>query len=143
MSTGVASALLDTGPVVALINRADQHHKSAVAFFESFRGQLWSTEAVLTEVAYVLAPSLAHQVAALTWLDRATKAGMLRFEGIADLSRVGNLLAKYSDLPADFADVSLVWLAQQKRIDKVVTIDERDFTVYRSYAGKRFKNLFA
>jgi uncharacterized protein len=139
----VASALLDTGPIVALINRADAHHQRATEFFQRFRGQLLSTEAVLTEVAYVLAPSLTHQTAALTWLQRTVNAGFLRFEGISDLSRVATLLTKYADLPADFADVSLVWLAQQKRIDKVVTIDERDFAIYRSYAGKPFKNMFA
>ena len=139
----MASALLDTGPVVALINRADAHHPAAVEFFQRFRGQLWSTEAVLTEVAYVLAPSLTHQTAALTWLQRSVNAGFLCFEGMSDLSRVATLLTKYADLPADFADVSLVWLAQQKRIDKVVTVDERDFAVYRSYGGKPFKNLFA
>ena len=139
----MASALLDTGPVVALINRADAHHPRAVEFFQRFRGQLWSTEAVLTEGAYVLAPSLTHQTAALTWLQRSVNAGFLRFEGISDLSQVATLLTKYADLPADFADVSLVWLAQQKRIDKVVTVDERDFAVYKSYAGKPFKNLLA
>jgi uncharacterized protein len=139
----VASALLDTGPVVALINRADGHHQRAVEFFRRFQGQLWSTEAVLTEVAYVLATSVAHQTAALTWLQRSIDGGLLRFEGISDLSRVAALLTKYADLPADFADVSLVWLAQSKRIDQVVTVDARDFAVYKSYAGKAFKNLFA
>ena len=139
----MASALLDTGPVVALINRADAHHHRAVEFFQRFRGQLWSTEAVLTEMAYVLAPSLTHQTAALTWLQRSADAGFLRFEGMSDLSRAAALLTKYADLPADFADVSLVWLAQQKRIDKVVTVNERDFAIYTSYAGKPFKNLLA
>jgi predicted nucleic acid-binding protein len=138
----VVSALLDTGPVVALINRADAHHLRAAEFFKRFRGRLWSTEAVLTEVAYVLAPSLAHQTAALTWLQRSINAGVLRFESLSGLAQVATLLTKYADLPADFADVSLVWLAQQKRINNVVTVDERDFTVYRSYAGKPFKNLF-
>ena len=138
----MARALLDTGPVVALINRADAYHLRAVEFFQRFQGQLWSTEAVLTEVAYVLAPSTTYQTAALTWLQRGINAGFLRFEGLSDLSRVATLLRKHADLPADFADVSLVWLAQQKRIDKVVTVDERDFSIYRSYAGKAFKNLF-
>jgi uncharacterized protein len=50
------------------------------------------------------------------------------------LPRIAALMTKYADLPADFADVSLVWLAQQKRIDKVVSVDARDFAVYRSYA---------
>jgi uncharacterized protein len=138
----VANALLDTGPIVALINRSDTHHERAVKFFQGFRGQLWSTEAILTEVAYVLAPSLAHQIAALTWLQRAIDANLLAIQSLTDLSRISKLMSKYSDQGPDFADLTLVWLAQQKRIDRVVTVDERDFAIYRSYAGRSFKNLW-
>jgi uncharacterized protein len=77
----------------------------------------------------------------LIWLQRSVDAGLLRFEGMSDLPRIAALMTKYADLPADFADVSLVWLAHKKRIDKIVTVDDRDFAVYRSYAGKPFKNL--
>jgi uncharacterized protein len=138
----VASALLDTGPVVALINRSDRNHQRAAACFRAYRGTLWSTAAVVTEVTYVLAPSLAHQTAALTWLQRGVQAGLLHIEGIGDLGRIAELMAKYEDFPADFADICLVHLGQQKRIDKILTVDVRDFSVYRSYAGKRFRNLF-
>lgn len=138
----MASALLDTGPIVALINRSDSHHQRALKFFQNYRGQLWSTEAVLTEVAYVLAPSVEHQVAALTWLQRAVNADILTFQSMADLPRIAKLMTKYSDQIPDFADLSLVCLGQQKRIDKVVTVDELDFTIYRSHAGKSFTNLW-
>jgi predicted nucleic acid-binding protein len=61
----------------------------------------------------------------LTWLQRSVDAGLLRFEGMSDLPRIAALVTKYADLPADFADVSLVWLAHKKRIDKIVTVDDR------------------
>ena len=53
----MARALVDTGAVVALVNRADRHHAAAVDWFQRFRGQLLSTESVITETAYVLAAS--------------------------------------------------------------------------------------
>ena len=68
-------------------------------------------------------------------------ASALLDTGPSDLSRVAAMLTKYADVPADFADVSLAWLAQQKRIDKAVTVADRDFAIYRSYADKPFKSL--
>ena len=61
----MARAIVDTGAVVALINRDDRHHPAAVEWFKSFRGKMLTTEAVITETAYVLAASPAHQRAAL------------------------------------------------------------------------------
>ena len=59
-----AYVLLDTGPVVALLNRADRFHVAAAAWFRDFRGHLLTTEAVVTETAYVLAANPAHQTGA-------------------------------------------------------------------------------
>ena len=70
----MARALVDTGAVVALVNRADRQHAAAVDWFQRFRGQLLTTEAVVTETAYVLAASPAHQRAALLWFERARAA---------------------------------------------------------------------
>ena len=47
----VDRVLVDTGAVVALVNRADRHHRAAVEWFQRFRGQLMTTEAVVTEAA--------------------------------------------------------------------------------------------
>jgi predicted nucleic acid-binding protein len=50
----VARALLDTGTVVALVNREDRNHDAVADGFRGFRGTLLTTEAVVTETAYVL-----------------------------------------------------------------------------------------
>ena len=45
------SAIVDTGAVVALVNRDDRHHAAALEWFRRFRGKLLTTEAVVTETA--------------------------------------------------------------------------------------------
>ncbi|HCX33383.1 MAG TPA: hypothetical protein DHV08_07375 [Rhodocyclaceae bacterium] len=80
----VARALVDTGAIVALVNRADRFHPQAAAWF---RGRLLTTEAVITETAYVLAASPEHQQAALTWIQRAREAGILQVVAMEDHRR--------------------------------------------------------
>ncbi|NEX23767.1 hypothetical protein G3480_26475 [Thiorhodococcus mannitoliphagus] len=58
-----------------------------------------------------------------------------------DLPRIRALLEKYSDLPADFADASLVALCERLRVTTVATVDS-DFTVYRMRDRRGFRNLF-
>jgi predicted nucleic acid-binding protein len=105
----VARALVDTGAVVALINRADRFHAQAAAWFRGFRGRLLTTEAVITETAYVLAASPQHQLAALTWIQRAREAGILQVAAMEDHAALARIISKYADLPCDYADASLIW----------------------------------
>jgi len=137
-----ADVVLDTGPVVALINRADRFHSAAAIWFRDFRGRLLTTEAVITETSYVLAASPAHQTAALVWFDRALRSGLLRIEALADLPAVAKVMERYPSRRPDFADASLVWVATVHRLHRVATVDEADFRVYRSYANKPFTNVF-
>ena len=54
------------------------------------------------------------------------------------LRRCLALIEKYSDLPMDFADATLVVLAEELDADRIFTVD-RDFHVYRIYGRKRFR----
>ena len=137
----MARALVDTGAVVALINRADRHHARAVAWFRGFRGQLLTTEAVITETAYVLASSPEHQHAALTWVQRARAAGILQVAAVEDHSVLARIISKYADLPCDYADASLIWLADKTGVRQIATIDQSDFSVYRVRGRRAFRIL--
>ena len=137
----MARALVDTGAVVALINRDDRYHLQAVDWFQHFRGELLTTEAVITEVAYVLAASPAHQHAALVWIQRACAAGLLRVEPVADYAALARIIAQYASLPCDHADASLIALAERVGVTAIATIDQRDFSVYRLRGRKRFRIL--
>jgi len=135
----VARALVDTGAVVALVNRADRHHAAAVEWFKRFRGQLLTTEAVVTETAYVLAASPAHLRAALLWFERARAAGLLLVEPVADYAALSRIIAKYASLPCDYADASLIALAERTGVTAIATVDQRDFSVYRLRGRRRFR----
>lgn len=135
----MARALVDTGAVVALINRADRHHAAAVEWFKRFRGQLLTTEAVVTETAYVLAGSPAHLRAALIWFERARAAGLLLVEPVSDYAALSRIIAQYASLPCDYADASLIALAERTGVTAIATVDQRDFSVYRLRGRKRFR----
>lgn len=56
----------------------------------------------------------------------------------ADVPRMKALMRQYRDLPMDFADASLVRVAEREKLLKVFTLDRRDFQVYRSSRIGRF-----
>lgn len=137
----MARALVDTGALVALVSRSDHHHAAAAAWFAAARGGLLTTEAVITETAYVLAASPAHQRAALQWVQRARAAGMLAVEPVADHAALAAIIERYSSLPCDYADATLIALAEKTGVAAIATIDQRDFSVYRIKGRKRFRIL--
>lgn len=139
----MARALVDTGAIAALINRADRHHVAAAEWFARFRGLLMTTEAVVTETAYILAASPPHRQAALSWVQRARVAGLLRVEPVDNHEAVGRILARYASLPCDYADATLIALAERTAVAAIATIDQRDFSVYRIRGRKRFRILIA
>lgn len=139
----MARALVDTGAIVALINREDRHHPQAAAWFRGFRGQLLTTEAVLTEVAFVFEASPEHQRAALAWVQRVRQAGLLQVVAMEDHVALGRIIDKHGDLPCDYADATLIWLAEKTGVMQIATVDQGDFSVYRACGRRRFKLLLA
>ena len=57
---------------------------------------------------------------------------------IESLKKAKNLMKKHADLPMDYADASIVCLATETGIRKVVTFDEKDFTIYKLLKKKSF-----
>jgi predicted nucleic acid-binding protein len=129
--------LLDTGPLVALIDDLDAHHRAAVRALSAVPGKATTTWAVVGEALYLLGR---HR----GWLAQAPLARLVhtgRLE-VADLTAVvGNrsleLMAEYSDAAMDFADASLVALAEARRDYRIVTFDS-DFRFYRLAGGLNF-----
>ncbi|WP_338115819.1 type II toxin-antitoxin system VapC family toxin [Thiocystis violacea] len=94
--------------------------------------------AVITEVVCMLDFAAQAQRDFLLWAESAL---VLDTETVNDLPRIRALMEKYSDLPADFADASLVALCERRRITRVASIDS-DFTIYRTQDRRGFHNLF-
>lgn len=73
----------------------------------------------------------------LAWVD-AGAVGILELKPGA-LTRIRQRMARYRDLPLDFADASLAELLEQERLDTVLSLDT-DFDIYRGPSRRRFKN---
>jgi predicted nucleic acid-binding protein len=130
--------LVDTGPFVAYLDRTDPMHALAAARLDNFVGQLVTTSAVITETMYFVgdAPegptSLAHLlVGADVHIGDMSQP--------ADVLAAALLMKKYHDTPMDFADATLVLLAEQLGLTEVATLDRRGFSTYRIGKGKRFQ----
>ena len=129
-------AILDTGPWVALIDRSESRHIECVQWLKNFSGRLYSTEAVLTEVLYILNFSIKAQCAAIDFILEAVVE--IVPASIESLKKAKNLMKKYADLPMDYADASIVCLATETGIRNVVTFDKKDFTIYKLLKKKSF-----
>ena len=134
-----ARALLDTGPLVALLNRDDRDHARCRKWFEGYRGILVSTEAVLTEATHLLGRSRLAQRAAITFFER--RAAVLVPMTLPGLQACRTVMEKYDDVPMDFADASLVVLGDELAIRDIATLDRRGFGAYRSSRGRAFRLL--
>lgn len=129
----MADLLLDTGPFVALLDRSERNHERCAGFFRDFRGRLITTESVLTEAVYLLGPSFPRQRPALDFI-LAGGAELVPMVP-AVLKRCVHLMSKYSDVPMDYADATLVAVGETLGIRDVLTLDRRGFSVYR-YASR-------
>jgi len=128
--------LLDTGPLVALLDRSERNHQRCLTFFREFRGRLVTTEPVLTEAVYLLGPSFRLQKPALDFfLQGGAELVPLSPEL---LHRSLWLMEKYADVPMDFAAATLVALAENRGIADIFTLDRRGFETYRINDKKPF-----
>lgn len=129
--------IVDTGPLVALFHARDKHHEAAKAVLESNPAALVSTWPVITEACHFLAQ--AGRRALLTFVRR----GALRLEALSveDVPQLDELLARYERM--DFADATLVLIAEKTGIAEIFTIDRRDFEAYRTRSGRRLRLLLA
>jgi predicted nucleic acid-binding protein len=120
--------LVDTGPLVAYLNRRDRHHAWAVQSWRVLFDPLYTCEAVLSEAAFLLQSDGVSCESLLQLVERQ----LVRLDFSLDDHRpdVFRLLRKYADRPMSVADACLVRMAELSEASRVFTTD-RDFRVYR------------
>ena len=129
--------LLDTGALVSLLDRSQRRHHEFARFFSDWTAPVVSSEAVLTEATHLLGRVPGGRRACL---DFFLSGGAILVPGsVASLRRCRELVERYADLPMDFADATLVALAEELDTNLVFTTDRRDFAVYRLGVRRRFK----
>src|SRR5262245_43967035 len=140
MSLPVRSgALLDTGPLVALLVRSDVNHERAKALASRCAPPLRTCEAVLAEAAHLLGKVSARAPAAILGLGR-TGAYEVALRLDEHWQPIEQILEKYSDVPATLADACLIRCAEVHREPRILTFDA-DFGIYRWSRNRRFEVL--
>jgi predicted nucleic acid-binding protein len=131
--------LLDTGVLVALLDASENEHGSCSSLFRDLRARLVTTEPVLTESVYLLGPDVRAQRACIEFVTRG--GATLVPQSTRSLERAATLMRKYSDVPMDLADATLVVLAEELGTSEVLTLDRRGFSTYRIRGRKPFDIL--
>lgn len=134
-----ADALIDTGAILALLDRTDRWHGVCVDTFQKLRLPLATSHAVLTELFHLVAGNRHEMETAWKFI----RSGAIRLAAIehSELPEIQTLMLRYSDRPMDFADATLVYLARRERLSTVFTVDHADFNTYRIEGRKRFRVL--
>ena len=132
--------LIDSGPLIALFDSSDTYHHEAVNFIKTNKFPLVTTLASITETLHLLDFNRNAQINFLDWVHR----GAVEIHNIenSDFERLKALTEKYRDLPMDFSDSCLVYLAEKLNLNTIATID-RDFTIYRIQGRRKFKIILS
>lgn len=124
----IGKILLDTGPLVAFLNKKDQYHEWALSRFADITPPLLTCEPVLSEACFLLRNFDYGATKIMTLVERQLITVAFRLED--ELIAIKELLNKYKDLPISLADACLVRMAEQTTGSTVFTLD-RDFKIYR------------
>jgi predicted nucleic acid-binding protein len=117
--------IADTGLIVALGNRHDQHHSWAAHLAKSLNEPLLTCESVLSEAAFHLR-STSYVLSLLE--DEFLQVA---FDFAANLPQLRELARRYADREPDLADLCLVRMSELYPHHSIITVDESDFRVYR------------
>ena len=124
---------LDTGPLVAALDRRESHHRWAIGLFAELREPMWTCGAVLSETSFLLD----QHPPALARLRGLVFDGVIRpaSEDAPLWNRALALMERYANVPMSFADACLVALAESTPGARLLTLD-RDFLIYRLHDDK-------
>jgi len=120
--------LLNTGPLVALVNRRDQFHQWVKTEWEQIEPPLLTCEAVITEASFLLRSVYGGQKAVMSLIERGVVQIPFCLE--EEVEHIGELLNRYQSVPMSLADACSVRMAEQCASSYVLTIDS-DFNIYR------------
>jgi predicted nucleic acid-binding protein len=130
--------LLDSSVLIAWLDKRDHSHRLCSAVRPTLRPPLMTCEAVITESCYLLqkVPGAAEAILA----NIAKGTFQIPFQVSECASDVQQILRKYRDTPADFADACLIHMADQLDTGDILTLDS-DFKHYRWRRNRRFRML--
>lgn len=123
-------SIADTGFIVALIDRQDSYHQDVKAIYLQQK-EIIVPQSVLAEVAYLL--GRAAGISSVVQFLRSLKTSRFELTALTeeDIARIGDVLEEYQDSRIDFVDASVMAIAERLNLTIVLTLDRRDFSLYR------------
>lgn len=132
---------MDTGAVYAIADRRDAWHDRVDHFVRSTREELFVPVSVIPEACYLLHAHIDPK-AELAFV-RSCVVGEVKVKNLVhrDLERAAEILEKYSDAKLGFVDASVMALAERLDIQRILTVDRRDFSIVRPQHCEMFELL--
>jgi uncharacterized protein len=125
------AALLDTCFLYATLDRADRNHVRVVDALAHLAEEIILPTVVMVETTYLIQARLGHE--AMRRFVQQLPASPLRLVAVelTDLPRIYEVLERYADLHLDFVDAANIAIAERLSIQKILTVDQRDFRVVK------------
>lgn len=130
--------LLDTGPLVAVLDRGDPFHHACVDLWHDIADRCITTEAVVTEATHLVGRAGGSPLP--LELLFAARIPIISIERGGHEHAV-RLMRRYGSLPMDYTDATLVIVADALRVSTVFTLDRKAFLMYRRGDGSPFALL--
>lgn len=131
--------LIDTGPLVALFDPQDRHHVAIKKKLKLIKLAPIATLPVLTEAFHLLEPSSQGSVQLQVFISKGGLSVWLMEQ--SHILRSLELMKQYRDQEMDLADASLVAAAEYLQAKKILTLDKKDFTIYKIKKGNHWQHF--
>ena len=125
------SALLDTGILYALVDQGDKWHFPATESIATYTGTILVPAPVVGETCYLVARSGGTRAVARFLRFLVQSNWQICDPTETDYVQVVDILEQYADSRIDFVDTIVMAIAERLSIQKVFTVDRRDFRIYR------------
>lgn len=129
--------LVDTAPLIALIDRGQKHHALCLKTYKTIDQPMLTTWCCFTEAMYFLYQLRGWQAQQTLWQFLNKGALQIHTTTDSEMLRMQQLMERYQDTPMDIADASLVATAESQNLRRIFTLDS-DFYVYRFQDNQAF-----
>jgi predicted nucleic acid-binding protein len=127
---------VDTGAIVALLDRSERHHDACAAAIAEIEAPLLTCESVIAEACYLLRGI--KNAADVVLENVESGAFLIPYRVVGRTKALRRLLKKYANVPMDFADACLVDMADEYQTGRIITLDS-DFYIYRWGKNRPFE----
>jgi predicted nucleic acid-binding protein len=133
--------LLDAGPLIALFAEDDRYHGACVDIAQELDNSFYTTLPTFTEAMYFANKRYGRIAVEALWTMVFDELLVIEPLDMADYQRSAILMRKYADAPMDFADASLVAIAERLNLHTIFTVDRSHFSTYKLHGRKSFTIL--